>query len=215
MLSVIRSEGSLIQQQGLAIAMWCHLVEGPKRFKEVTDAITAPTPPPRGVINTIIAQTLLDRESLVNWMERAPTLPGFLEEEFEVDEYGIMFPRLTFDNGKARTPCVTQLALWGTNIMCRILKSRLLVAMAPVRFRLLEAECQYLASKIMMLQKTAAETNSEGLLQTVFISQSTWIAKGVVETQGIWDEATRGNCEGMIEKWKFEAWCKAIGRKFC
>ncbi|KAH6885437.1 hypothetical protein B0T10DRAFT_95609 [Thelonectria olida] len=213
MRSVIRSDGSFIQLQDLALAIWCHLVTGPEKFKEVTDIISSPMPPPQGVIDRIVQYLLEDRESLLGWMERAQMLPDMRDGDFEVDEYGIMLPRVTFEKGSSNPDQVTQLTLWGTNIMCRLLKSRLLVAMAPARFRSIEMECQHLASKIMTLGQMVTENKDKGLLQTFFISQSTWIAKGVVETRDIWSEGI-DNGEGMVEKWKFEAWCKAIGRKF-
>jgi hypothetical protein len=213
MRSVIRTDASFVQMQDLALAIWSHLVTGPEKFKEVTDAISSPTPPSQGVIDGIIQCLREDRGSLLNWMEQAKRLPGLRAGDFEVGDYGIMFPQLTLEKSDSDPGYVTQLALWGTNIMCRILKTRLLVAMAPARFRSLEIECQYLASKIMSLEQMATKDNGEGLLQTFFISQSTWIAKGVLETKNSWSEEQE-NGEGMIEKWKFEAWCKAIGRKF-
>lgn len=213
MRSAIRSDASFIQLQDLALAMWSHITTGPGKFREVTDTILSPTPLPQAVIDAIIQYLLEDRESLLDWMERAQMLPDLRDGDFEFDEYGIMFPRLTFEKGTSNTHLVTHLALWGANIMCRILKTRLLVAMAPARFHYLEIECQYLASKIMSLDQIAAEDNGNGLLQTSFISQSTWIARGVLDTKDIWS-AEQGNSEDMIERWKFKAWCEAIGRKF-
>ena len=102
-------------------------------------------------------------------------------------------------------------ALWGTYVLCRILKARLLVALSPVRFHSLEAECQNLAGRILGLRRALTKDNGEQLRDHLFISQSIWIAKGIVETKNIWCERQEAR-DAMIEKWKFEAWCKAIGR---
>lgn len=212
MRSVIYNDDSSVKQKRLVLALWSHLVNAPKKFKDVTDAIFSPTPPSQDVIDGIMAHILEDRESLLCWLDIARTLPDMLDGDLERDKYGVMFPRLTLETGKSNPSHVTQLALWGTYVLCRILKSRLLVALAPYRFRSLEIECQHLAAKITILGQSMVDNNENGLLETFFVSQSTWIAKGVVETKDMWSQRLQDSREGMIEKWKFEAWCTAIGR---
>lgn len=215
--SVICNDASLVHVQDISLAIWDQIVTGPGKFKAVTDAISSPTPLDRVARDTIIQCLMEDRASLLGWMERAKLILGLRDGDFEVDEYGIIFPRPVFERDDSSPDRVTRLALWGTNIMCRILKTRLLVAMAPAWFRPLELECQYLAAKIVSLDQISAADNKsgKGLLQTSFISQSTWIVKGVLETKNIWAEGQDSDGGGnMIEKWKFEAWCRAIGRKF-
>ncbi|KAH8738404.1 hypothetical protein BGZ61DRAFT_440000 [Ilyonectria robusta] len=212
MRSVIYNDDSSYKQKGLILALWSHLVNAPKKFKDVTDAISSPTPPPQDVIDGIIAHILEDRESLLFWLEIERTLPDLVDGDHERDKYGIIFPRLTLEKGIASPKHVAQLALRGTYVLCRILKSRLLVAMAPHRFRSLETECQHLAARITTLGQSMVENNDNGLLETFFVSQSTWIAKGVVETKDLWSQGLQDCRDGMIEKWKFEAWCTAIGR---
>ncbi|CAK7207461.1 hypothetical protein SEUCBS139899_010271 [Sporothrix eucalyptigena] len=222
MRTVIREDPPLVNLQDLSVAIWSHIVTGPGKFKAVTDAIAGKRPPHEGTRETIIIYLQDDRASLLGWMERAKQLPGLRNSDFEIDEYGILFPRLEFEQGDASLDRLTRLSLWGTNIMCRILKTRLLIAMAPARFRELEEECQYLAQKIKDLEQVASLKNGTGLsdgmgglLQTAFISQNSWIVRGVIETMEIWGQVSDSVEEGdtMIEQWKFEAWCKAIGRK--
>ena len=62
--------------------------------------------------------------------------------------------------------------------------------------------------------------NNEKLVDALFMSEVVWMAKAVIETKDIWSEglgdAYLGECRedrGMIEQWKFKAWCKAIGRR--
>jgi hypothetical protein len=64
----------------------------------------------------------------------------------------------------------------------------------------------------MSLRQNSTKDDSESLIRNLFISQSTWIAKGTVETKEIWSEGWEDR-EGVMEKWKFEAWCRAMGRK--
>ncbi|KAL1901023.1 hypothetical protein Sste5346_002088 [Sporothrix stenoceras] len=217
MQSVIQDDPTLTHLQDLSLAIWSHIVTGPGKFKAVTDTVMADIPPNPSVREAIIGYLQQDRASLVGWMERAKNRPGMRDDDFEIDDvYGIMFPRLAFEQRDASVDRVTRLSLWGTNIMCRILKTRLLVAMAPSRFRELEEECQYLAAKVVSLDAVAADgmsTGIGGVLKTSFISQNTWIVPGVIETKEIWADESDDGEDKMIDKWKFEAWCRAIGRK--
>jgi hypothetical protein len=219
--SVIQDDPTLAHLQDLSLAIWSHIVTGPGKFKAVTDMVLASTPPSPSVRETIIGYLQQDRTSLVNWMEHAKERPGMRDNDFETDDvYGILFPRLAFEQRHASVDRVTRLSLWGTNIMCRILKTRLLVAMAPARFRALEDECQYLAAKVVSLDQVAAAsdmgTGIGGVLKTAFVSQNTWIVRGVIDTKDTWSQQEEGkeSEDKMIDKWKFEAWCQAIGRKF-
>lgn len=213
MLSAIHRDESLAQQRDLVLGLWSHLVGGPQRFKEVTDLISSPTPPAQSAIDDLVEQILEERDALVYWVKVARRRSNSPEEELEEGRYGAIFPRPPLEEGRPSSECATQLALLGTYLACRLVKSRLLVALSPSRFRGLEVECQYLAGRIMSLRLTPPENDGERLLQTLFISQSCWMAKGIVETKKSWGEEQEHQGP-MIEKWKFEAWCNAIGRKF-
>ncbi|CAK7244223.1 MAG: hypothetical protein STHCBS139747_005759 [Sporothrix thermara] len=233
--------------EDLSLSIWSHLVTGPGKFKAVTDMISAAAPPDKAAREAMIQDLLADRASLVGWMERACRVPGMHDEdEFAVDEYGILFPRLPAGHGQYRKGGsgsgdggdggdialgrTTRLSLWGTNIMCRILKTRLVVAMAPSRFQVFEEECQHLAARIRALDDAASgDSNFDddadvgdgsgmgGLLKMAFISQNSWIVDGVLDTKAAWadvpDDKGELDNDRMIDRWKFDAWCKAIGRK--
>mgnify|MGYP001256619078 FL=1 len=205
--SVIHSDDSLSDHKDLAIALWGHLVNGPGRFKEVTDAISSATPPSQSEIDGIIRRLQFDRDRLLGWLTMAGTLPDLQGIQPEADQYGFMFPRhlcKTNPNHNSR------LALWGTYVMCRILKSRLLVAMAPRRFSTLEVECQHLVSRIMSLRQMTS--TGEGLVDTLFVSQSTWMAGGILATRDSWSEKHLNAGDGMIDRRRFHEWCVSIGR---
>ncbi|KAH7137354.1 hypothetical protein B0J13DRAFT_77536 [Dactylonectria estremocensis] len=207
MSSVIHCDDSLLEQKDLAIALWSHLVNGPRRFKEVTDAISSSTPPSQSEIDGIIGRLQSDRDSLLGWLIMARTLPDLQNLQLEEDQYGVMFPRQTC---KADARHNSRLALWGTYVMCRILKSRLLAAMAPRRFQALEVECQHLASRIMSLRHVT--DRGEGLVDTLFVSQSTWMVSGILATEESWSKGHVDVGDGMIDKGKFHDWCLSIGR---
>ncbi|KAH7133720.1 hypothetical protein EDB81DRAFT_859246 [Dactylonectria macrodidyma] len=207
MSSVIHCDDSLSDQKDLAIALWSHLVNGPRRFKEVTDAISSATPPSQSEIDGIIGRLQYDRDSLLGWLIMAGTLPDLQGMQLEADQYGVMFPR---QSCKTNPQHNSRLALWGTYVMCRILKSRLLVAMAPRRFSTLEVECQHLASRIMSLRQMTS--TGEGLVDTLFVSQSTWMASGILATGESWSEGHVDVGDGMIDRRKFHDWCLSIGR---
>lgn len=212
MLSAVCSDEALAEQKELVLGLWSHLVDGPKKFKQTTDLVCSTTSPPEKAVNDLMESLMQDRNSLIFWMSSAQRRYGFQERQFRECKYGVFFPPPISKLGKPSTQQATQLALWGTYVMCRILKARLLYALAPSRFEFLEAECQDLAGRIMALTLNPTEDRSEKLMENLFNSQSTWIAKGVLKTKEIWGDY-RECQKGMIAKWKFEAWCKAIGRK--
>ncbi len=213
MHSAISKDESLAEQQDLVLGLWGHLVDGPKKFKQVTNLVMSPTPPTQSVVDGLIEEILETRGHLQYWAGIAQDQPSLLSAELEICKQGTIFVRPIFHRGIGSSQHITQLALWGTYLLCRILKGRLLVALSPVRFHHLEAECQDLAGRIMGLRKALTKDESEQLLNHLLISQSIWIAKGIVGTEDIWRES-RETENSMIEKWKFEAWCKAIGRNF-
>lgn len=106
---------------------------------------------------------------------------------------------------------VNPLEIEGTLIICRLMKLRLLFALDPARFSAMEAESQSLASQIMYFDKQLGEEKEGRIMGGLFMSQTTWIARATIETYDVW--TTEVESEGMIAKWKFEAWCCAMGRR--
>ncbi|KAF7560389.1 hypothetical protein G7046_g3751 [Stylonectria norvegica] len=211
MRSAISSDDSLAEQQDLVLGLWAQLVDGPRKFMEVTRLINSPIPPPQKDIDDLIDMILADRHCLLSWGSKARTTQDCLDVKVEFCQGGTVIMWPTTESGIRTSQQLAQLSLWGTYILCRILKSRLLVSLSSSRFHSLEAECQDLAARVVDLNQTLMKSEDERLLDQLFISQSIWVAKGIAETKEIWGESeeTKG---GMIEKWKFHAWCKAIGR---
>lgn len=106
---------------------------------------------------------------------------------------------------------VNPLEIEGTLTLCRLMKLRLLFALAPARFSGMEIESQKLAIQVMDLDRKSSEQKEDRIMGALFMSQTTWIARATIETYDIWKTAVEST--GMIAKWKFEAWCHAMGRR--
>ncbi|KAK0707324.1 hypothetical protein B0H67DRAFT_587282 [Lasiosphaeris hirsuta] len=194
--TAILNDASLTPQADLVLALWGQLVSGPEIFKRTTDLICAAVPPQQTDIDDVINRILRDRASLAKWLSMAQQRLGL-----PVEGGAAVFPPGELD--------ATQLALRGTYATCMILKGRLLVALAPARFRELEAECQEMAARIMSLGKQSGGYVGGGLVGSLLMSQGSWIALAIVKTKAIWAGEAGG---GMIEREKFGAWCRAMGR---
>ena len=205
------SDESLANQRNLAFDLWSYLLQGPKLFRETTDIICGDNHTPTIITEDLIQRLAQCRVGLLSWLSASQRQEDCGPEgpQRGGDCFALLLEMLG-DGGKARNH--TQLTLRGTFIMCLILKTRLLYSLAPSRFPDLEEECQTLAAKIVESEHRKGDNENEKATWTSFMSQSVWIAKGILETKSSWCEV-RGQREGVIEKWKFEAWCKAIGRK--
>ena len=212
MLSAIIADASWSQQQDLVLALWGHLVGGPRAFKEVTKVALSATPVSNDIIEDLIDLVMVDRNDLLTWENMARHRCGFLRIETNVDtqETSIRWPK-TKKEIRHYPSYVPQLMLSGTYLLCRMLKARLLVALSPFRFRSLEKECQDLASRVMEHSKTLTKSGNERIIDQVLTSQVIWIAKGIIDTKSTWS-GPRADDEAPIEAWKFKAWCDAIGR---
>ena len=221
MRSAIAGDDSFAGKHDLVFNMWSHLVGGPGVFKDVTDLICLPAtqPAPQSAIDRVIRRLRDERQKLVDWLEAAQQHAGLVVSTGEVWLNEFLFPQVqsvqATELGDGALHCpqqVTLLALRGTYILCRLIKARLLYALAPARHCDLEVECQNLAQRVMRLREDLALDKSRGLVGSFFMSQSAWVAEGILKTRASWSESWSG--DGTIARWRFEAWCRAIGRKF-
>lgn len=112
---------------------------------------------------------------------------------------------------------ITWKVLQGTYLLCCLVKTRLLFAMAPSRFPELESICQSLAQEAMSVAAQSNRDEKNRLIGGLFMSEIGWVAKSVVETADIWmDSLPESNTDqrdnGMIEQWRFNEWCIAMRR---
>jgi hypothetical protein len=210
--TAIRNEESPSDQQNLALTLWGSLVSGPEVFKNATDVILSPEPVERKVIDQLVKSIVRARWHLLQLLVKLHEQSGMQDETpgWLEDDLAFTWPRI---QGGRRSPAyANQLALQGTCLMCRLFKARLLYALEPARFYHLEVQCQEIAERIMALERHSPD--EEGMaVWSLSMSQCTWIAKGILETKEMWSDGCQ-NREGMIEKWKFQAWCVSIGRLY-
>ncbi len=201
------------------IDLWARLGRGPNLFKETEDLVLScelVTPEAR---EDLITRLLKEKEHLESWLIMAgqyqygPSYTGWRGLT-----HGIAALLQNSKIGKASPePPITWRVLQGTYLLCCLSKMRMLSALSPSRFPELEPLCQALAREVM--SGTEDSTNSEGerLIGGLFMSEVVWMARAVVETRESWSESLTDASEstqkdtGMIEKWKFEAWSRAIG----
>jgi hypothetical protein len=210
--TAIRNDETFSDQQDLVLALWGSLVVGPKAFKDTTDIMLSSKPVEQRAVEELVERLLRARENLLRWLVKSHQQTSVRHEPPEWCEDGLAFAWPPLQGGKHSSVYANQLALRGTYLMCRIFKARLLYALAPARFHHLEVECQELAARVMALKQHSPDEEGRAIW-SLFISQCTWIAKGILETKDMWSDGCQ-NREGMIEKWKFEAWCLSIGRFF-
>lgn len=164
----------------------------------------AETPSPQEY-DALIKDMMSHNESLL-------LLTDLLQKRLDAADGRVQFTKneiMTGSNGRSLQ--VNPLEIEGTLILCRLMKLRLLFALAPARFSAMEVESQDLASLVMNLDKQLSEQKEGRVMGGLFMSQTTWIARATLETCDMWKTAVES--KGMIAKWKFEAWCNAMGRR--
>jgi hypothetical protein len=209
----VHEDATLANDKELALALWGGLIELPRLFKDTTALLLAPCRPPQKVIDNVIERLLAKRKNLMIWLTLIRKNPIVKQGGLIDDDYGVLVFSPDFDYKTMGPWCLTRLALRGTYAVCRMVKSRLLYAISPKEFGYLEVESQNIASRILSLKDEMASCKDSSLVWNQFMAQGSWIAKGIVETKGIWAEKQEKN-DDMLERWKFEKWNEVIGRKF-
>ncbi|KAJ9602352.1 hypothetical protein H2200_013207 [Cladophialophora chaetospira] len=204
------SDSNFANQNHLVFALWHYLFAGPRMFRETTDVIVDPSTSEH-TIEALIQRLLQARSGLTEWLSHARQLRRETMYDPLDESYDDPDSQCRTHNGGNDSENITQLTLRGTFTMCHILKARLLYALAPSRFHHLEVECQKLAEEIVESNQDLCRDGDESLRWSSFVSQSVWLANGIKETKQSWSEGWQER-KGVIERWKFEAWCKAIGR---
>ena len=209
------------EQALLVIEVWAGLGKGPNLFRAVEDLVRSPLASPPGR-EGLIRDLIKEQEHLKEWLVLA-----------EIYQYGSArnIPQGLADGATAllrgyksgRVPPeqqVTWRGLQGTWLLCLLVKSRLLYALSPGSFPELEANCQQLAREVQSSVADFVKSADERLTGGLFTSEIVWVADSVIETSEAWrpapvdasDERARED-NGMIERWKLDAWCTAMGRK--
>ena len=98
--------------------------------------------------------------------------------------------------------------LLGTSLSALAMASRLLTALGDPQQELLEKDAISYATEVGMLE--AGVISADGWA-SFYLSQKAVVAASVHRTAAIW---TPGQ-EKIIEKWKFDRWCKTMRRETC
>ena len=212
----ILHDESLADHADLILPLWEHLVGGPSQFKRTTDLLYSPETPSQADIEDLIDCFREARGHLLGWLTMAQHRIRLSDLDVGGQSWSdvAVIPLLDEDASSDVTAGDgLHLVLRGTYATCRLLKGRLLTALAPARFRHLEAESQELAGRIMALGSCGYRQNGEcaSLVGSLFMSQGSWIAQSVIATKDAWANAIPAQ-GGMIGRTKFEAWCRAMGR---
>ncbi|UKZ57541.1 hypothetical protein TrVGV298_011400 [Trichoderma virens] len=208
------------RQSDLMHQLWSSLIYGPNIFKLVTDLVLAPVEPPQSIIETSIKRIQRDLDHLNMWADLLQDQQSAVEK-YSPKSNALSTLKDTLDWSSSKKYMPWQI-LRGTHAMCSILKRRLLNSLAPSRYPHIELECQSLARLAMGSDSDSATAIKENdLPRGLFMAQTVWVARAVINTKSIWygngtgiDEVgvQNGSQRSMIEKWKFRLWCKELGR---
>ncbi|KAH0495101.1 hypothetical protein TgHK011_008671 [Trichoderma gracile] len=205
------------RQSELIYELWSSLIYGPNIFKTVTDMVLAPVEPPPSVIELTIRRIQRDLDHLNMWA-------GLLQEQQSAMEQTCLKgeSQKRVIDWSFKGEYIPWQILRGTYTMCSILKRRLLTSLAPAQYPHIEEECQAMAAMAMGLGPHASNASkANGLPCGLFMAQTVWVAKAVINTKSIWcasevamdrAEVLGGYKRTMIDKWKFRAWCNELGR---
>jgi hypothetical protein len=210
------------EQLELVTTLWARLGRGPTLFKEVEDLICSPVPASARRIEDITARLFNEQEYLKEWLILAgkyqcgSAYVGW--RGWTHDAVGLM---KNFNRGDIPLDQqMTWRVLQGSFLLCTLVKLRMLFALSPSGFPEMETTCQALAREILSMGLDPGKQENEKLIGGMFMSETLWMAKAVLDTRESWGETLaqrwssgRPTGSGPIERWKFEAWCKAMGRK--
>ena len=208
--AILRDE-TFDTHQDLMSMLWSALTIAPRLFRDTTRIVVADQLISQVDIEAVIEELVIARSNLIQWQilaEKKATM-SCIGLEWCGDGVAVRWP--SFTNTKCDSVFKVQLAMYGTYAMCRIFKARLLYSLDPARFQYLEDESQALAKRVMEMEHQSNNEKNRNIW-SLFMSQSTWIAKSIIETKITWKIETHCG-KGTIGRSKFEAWCSAIGRR--
>lgn len=213
MQSAVNADDQLHERERALVALlWNSLAKLPTLFREATNLLLSSTHLNEDDVENLIDRLLLARLNLIGWLELLRSHTGRPTQGSEHCAYELSTAVQNLRGYKRGTQSINQLALRGTYAVCRMIKSRLLFALAPARFQHLEVEAQDIAGIVLGGHGVFNSSQQEERLQwDMFMAQSMWIAKGIFETKSSWGQDYT-NHQGMLEAWKFAEWNQLIGR---
>ncbi|KIY04210.1 uncharacterized protein Z520_00903 [Fonsecaea multimorphosa CBS 102226] len=188
----------------LVMSLWGHLVSAPSMFKTAEELICSRHPVARGTVSSVIDRICHARAALLRWYTEHKVSLVPLDDTREADIFRC-------EPSIFSMSMVRRVQLLGTYLSCVILMSRLLIALAPARFSVLESGCQEMAEKVLRIGGQI-EASNQPILCGLFVTQTWWVANATIQTRDEWMSSQRFLDGEVINRSTFENWCRAFGR---
>lgn len=203
--------------------VWSHIVNLPAFFKTTTDLVLSPYPPLQSTVQDTIGRLANDL-SILDMRLDAIRKHGFPREDGDIrKEDSVTDPVSSGSNSYSYQGQDQPWPVLRANyVMCWLIKARLLSALSPFHFHALEPKCQAWSNETVRWKSDASKLVQTGLLGGIYMFQSVCVANSIISTKEIWADGWTDDMnkyvayqenQGMIEKWKYKAWCQIIGRK--
>lgn len=205
--------------------VWSHIVNLPALFKETTDLVLSSRPSVQVTVQGIINRLVNDLAILDLRLDAIRERRVFHEDGDIRSAASTINPTASGNNDFLR-PGQNQPwpVLKANYVMCWLIRARLLSALSPFHFHILESKCQAWSKETVRWRVDSSKLVQWGLLGGLYMFQSVCVANSIIYTKEIWADGWTNTMNkyianqenrGMIEKWKYKAWCQKIGRKEC
>lgn len=215
-----------LSSPGLAdcvLDVWSYIVSLPALFKETTDLVLLSRPSSEFTIQGTINRLVNDL-AILDIRLGAMRGSGVFSENGDVrKEASAINPNVSGSDSYLHPEQNQPWPVLKANyVMCWLIRARLLSALSPFRFHTLESKCQTWSMETVRWKLNSSKLVQSGLLGGLYMFQSVCVANSIIYTKDIWADGWTDNMNeyianqenrGMIEKWKYKAWCQKIGRK--
>ncbi|KAH7310427.1 hypothetical protein B0I35DRAFT_358261 [Stachybotrys elegans] len=189
-LSMAKEDGTLSSMCRIGIGLAMEISKTPGIGRQITDMICSDEPIDESQLAIVLAETRECRSGLLTWKAE---LYSALTLKKKLTTAELLIDR--------RYEHV------GTALAGSISMARLLGCISPHERALLEEEAILCSHELLDLVSRISLLNySAGF----YLEQKSIFARGVLNTTDIWEPSLRSG--KLIERWKFERWCDAMGR---
>jgi hypothetical protein len=192
--SVIDEDAVITDRSEAVVTLLMNKCQIPGCAADVTGLICTNTPPSDSEIERITTKVRQLRTNFLNWNKKYKTIVANCPD---------MYPGSPNHDSHCK--------VIANYLSCVMITSRLLAAISPSERKELELYSQWLAREMIDLEAQVRSSPTN-----LFMAQTMAVANAVIATKDDWlDGKVKGEDgkEGLIERRKLEAWCKAFGRK--
>jgi hypothetical protein len=198
MKSVIQEEGSPISDRSeIVLSLLMLKCRIPGFSYEVTKLICVDPSPDVNDIEDLASRLRRHRSNFLNWHSRYQSIIS-------------RFPDMSPGSPDYDSHC----KVFANYLSCVMITSRLLEAVCAAERPELEGMTQSLISQMFDLELEVHNSPT-----SLFMAQTLGVAQATKMTADDWKEVkpviieNQPDTNGLIERWKFERWCKTFGRK--